>query len=59
MYFIVAAILAAAPPVDCKECNQYSKSCVSGAAVSSSPAPRIIRDRLRIKGRFKKGGCCG
>jgi hypothetical protein len=59
MYFILALVLAAAP-VDCKECNQASnKVRVSGAAVSSSPAPRIIRERIRIKGRFKKGGCCG
>ena len=60
MYFIVAAILAVAP-VDssCEECKRFSQSCVSGAAVNSSTTKVITRDRFRIKGRFKRGGCCG
>jgi len=59
MYFIVAAILAVAP-VDssCEECKRFSQSCVSGAAVNSSTTKVITRDRFRIKGRFKRGGCC-
>jgi hypothetical protein len=61
MYFIVAAILAVAPVVDssCEECKRFTKSCVSGAAVYTGPAKKITRERIRIKGRFKKGGCCG
>jgi len=59
MYFIVAAILAMTP-VDssCEECKRYSKSCVSGAAVYTGPVKKITRDRLRIKGKFKRGGRC-
>jgi hypothetical protein len=60
MSFILAAVLAMTP-VDssCEECKRFSKSCVSGAAVNSSTTKVITRDRFRIKGRFKKGGCCG
>ena len=61
MSFILAAVLAMTPVVDssCEECKRFSKSCVSGAAVNSSTTKVITRERFRIKGRFKKGGCCG
>jgi len=59
MSFILAAVLAMTP-VDssCEECKRYSKSCVSGAAVYTGPVKKITRDRLRIKGKFKRGGRC-
>jgi hypothetical protein len=59
MSFILATVLAMTP-VDssCEECKRYSKSCVSGAAVYTGPVKKITRDRLRIKGRFKRGNRC-
>jgi hypothetical protein len=59
MSFILAAVLAMTP-VDssCEECKRFSKSCVSGAAVYTGPVKKITRDRLRIKGKFKRGGRC-
>ena len=61
MSFILAAVLAITPVVDssCEECKRFSKSCVSGAEVYTGPGKKITRERIRIKGRFKKGGCCG
>jgi len=55
MYFIVAAVLAVAP-VDCKECKQYSKSCVSGAAVNISPAKKVHNRLKTIRNKFRRGG---
>lgn len=61
MSFILAAVLAATPVVDssCEECKRFSKSCVSGAKVDNTKTKTITRERIRIKGRFKRGGRCG
>ena len=60
MSFILATVLAMTPVVDssCEECKRFSKSPISGAAVYTGPVKKITRDRLRIKGRFKRGKSC-
>ena len=53
---IVAEIAGHAHP-----CTAFDQSLGAehGAEVYTGPAKKITRERIRIKGRFKKGGYCG